>query len=199
MAQATLNGTLVDDGGVPCDVRFEYGLTLAYGTFTEWLPGLVTGDTFQQTIYGLLYGTLYYYRALARNPLGVATATGGTFTTVTGPPVIHTRAAGLISTHAALLNFHLSDDSGSPCVVWFEYGATMAHGLDSSKMPGQESPATEGISVSMLASGSPFHYRAVAANAFGVGYGEDMVFTTLSDLSPRTGMSMELMLLLEES
>ncbi len=198
MAQVTLNGTLVDDGGAPCDCRFEFGETLAYGTFTEWLPGLLTGANFQQVLYGIRYGTIYYYRAIARNPLGVAVAAGASFTTPFLPPEIVTVAATQISPHSAQLNYYLHNDMGNPCVVYFEYGATIAYGMESSKVPSQVSYDTGGIDVQMLGSGLPFHFRAVAENIYGVGYGEDMVFSTLSDLSPRSGLSVELMLLLEE-
>ncbi|MCK4696962.1 MAG: hypothetical protein KAT53_01505, partial [Dehalococcoidia bacterium] len=33
---ATLNGTLTDDGGEACEVRFQYGETIGYGTDTPW-------------------------------------------------------------------------------------------------------------------------------------------------------------------
>lgn len=198
MAQATLNGTLVNDGGAVCDVRFEYGETIAYGIFTEWQPGFVTGDTFSQRLYSLRNGTTYYYRALARNLAGVAVATGTSFATPRTLPEIATMPATQISTHQGQLNFYLVNDMGTPCVVWFEYGATMAYGQESSKLPGQESYDEDGIMVRDLASGMPFHYRAVAANMYGVGYGVDMVFSTLSNLSPRTGFNTELMLILLE-
>ncbi len=198
MAEATLNGTLTNDGGAPCDCRFEYGLTIAYGTFTQWVPGYVTGDTYREVVYGLLNGTLYYYRALARNLAGVAVAAGTSFTTMPALPVILTVAATAIDPHSALLNFNLVDDSGSPCLVWFEYGATIDYGMETGQLISQESPVTGGIDVQSLGAGVPFHFRAVAQNRYGVGYGANMVFTTLSNLSPRSGMSMELMLLLEE-
>lgn len=198
MAQATLNGTLVNDGGAVCDCCFEYGETLAYGTFTQWITGLVTGDTFSTVVYGLRDGTTYYYRAIARNPMGVAVAAGVSFVTPFLPPEIATVAATLIDTHTAQFNFYLHNDMGNPCVVWFEYGATIAYGLESSKLPSQVSYNAGGIDVQMLGAGIPFHFRAVAKNMYGVGYGEDMVFSTLSALTPASGLSMELILLLEE-
>lgn len=199
MAQVTLNGILIDDGGLPCDCCFEYGETLAYGTFTQWIPGLVTGDNFLTVVYGLRDGTTYYYRAIARNPLGIAVAAGMSFVTPPKIPEIATIAATLIDQHTAQLNFYLHNDMGNPCIVYFEYGATIAYGMESSKLPGQVSYNTGGIDVQMLGAGIPFHFRAVAENIYGVGYGEDMVFSTLSAGSPASGLSMELMLLLEEN
>lgn len=198
MADVTLNGTLVNDGGMPCDCCFEYGETLAYGTFTQWITSLVTGDTFFTVVYGLRSGTTYYYRAIARNPLGAAVAAGVSFATPSMIPEIATMPATQIAPHSAQLNFYLANDMGNPCVVYFEYGATKEYGQESSKLPGQQSYDTGGIVVQMLGSGLPFHFRAVAENIYGRGYGEDMVFSTLSELSPRSGLSMELMLILEE-
>lgn len=198
MTQATLNGTLTGDGGAPCDCRFEYGETLAYGTFTQWIVGLRTGGTFFAVVYGLRGGTTYFYRAVARNPAGTAVATGASFAIPSTVPEIVTTPATEIDPHSALLNFYLSNDMGFPCVVWFEYGATRAYGTESSKLPSQESYDSDGITIRNLGAGIPFHFRAVAENRNGRGYGEDMVFSTLSAFSPASGLSMELMLVLEE-
>ena len=46
MAQATLNGTLLDDGGSsPCDCGFEWGETTSYGHTTSTQSKL-EGQTF---------------------------------------------------------------------------------------------------------------------------------------------------------
>jgi len=78
---ATLKGTLVDDGGEACQVRFQYGLTDAYGTDTAWQPGKVTGNTFEQLIGGLTPNTTYHFRAQAKNSAGTASGDDITFTT----------------------------------------------------------------------------------------------------------------------
>lgn len=197
MAQATLHGTLVNDGGLPCDCCFEFGETIAYGTYTQWILGLRTGDVFMDVVYGLRYATVYYYRAVARNALGIATATGTTLTTPYILPQIATMPATGISPHKAVLNYYLENDMGSPCVVYFEYGLTKSYGLKSSKQPGVVSYDSGGIEVDSLGAGMPFHYRAVAENNRGAGYGEDRVFSTLSEFSPYSGLTMELVTLLE--
>ena len=78
---ATLNGTLTDDGGEVCDVRFQYGTTIAYGTDTAWQPGFVTGNTFSQAISGLTPNTVYHFRAQARNSGGIGSGADDTFNT----------------------------------------------------------------------------------------------------------------------
>lgn len=90
MAQATLNGQLVDDGGLTCDVRFEWGTTRDYGFETPWQGGFTTGMTFSATIYGLAEGVLYHFRAIAKNSLGTAYGNDMSFATLVsaGMPVM---------------------------------------------------------------------------------------------------------------
>jgi len=78
---ATLNGTVTGDGGEACEVRFQYGLTAAYGTNTAWQPGKLTSDTFSQVISGLIPNTLYHFRAQIKNSDSTADGADETFTT----------------------------------------------------------------------------------------------------------------------
>lgn len=78
---ATLNGTLTDDGGEACDVRFQWGTTIAYGNDTAWQPGKVTGNTFSANISGLRRATTYHFRAQARNSGGTGNGADQTFYT----------------------------------------------------------------------------------------------------------------------
>ena len=80
MSQATLNGTLVDDGGEACDCGFEWGETVAYGSTTP-TQSRTTGQTFSQTIDGLLPNTTYHFRAFATNSAGTSYGADRTFTT----------------------------------------------------------------------------------------------------------------------
>lgn len=66
---ARLNGTLVNDGGEPCECGFQWGETDAYG-FTTPTETKVTGETFSQVIGGLDPGTEYHFRAFATNSQG---------------------------------------------------------------------------------------------------------------------------------
>lgn len=83
--QATLHGTLTDDGGEACEVRFQYGKTVGYGTDTTWQPGKVSTDTFQQLITGLDPDQLYHFRAQAKNTQGTTSGSDTEFTTSTLP------------------------------------------------------------------------------------------------------------------
>ena len=100
-AQATLHGTLADDGGEACDVRFQYGETTAYGTDTEWQPDKVSTDTFEQLIANLDGDKTYHFRAQAKNSVGTSSGVDKEFTTEEMPPTpgVHRKVT---ITHPAL-------------------------------------------------------------------------------------------------
>lgn len=77
---ANLIGYLVDDGGITCDVDFEYGLTDSYGSDTTDTEA-DTGDWFSHTVTGLSADTLYHYRARAVNQKGTFYGEDKTFRT----------------------------------------------------------------------------------------------------------------------
>ncbi len=100
MAQATLNGQVVNDGGLVCDVRFEWGTTTQYGQTTPWqVTGFTTGSTFSATIYNLGEGVLYHFRAVARNSAGIIYGNDISFATLVSS------AIPVIMDDAALLRF----------------------------------------------------------------------------------------------
>jgi hypothetical protein len=99
---ARLRGRLLLDGGLVCQGRFEYGKTLAFGKETSWQ--LVTEENpsinqgyFETDVTDLEPDTLYYFRAVAENPMGINYGYGSgaykTFTTLPGPPLV-TRIKG---------------------------------------------------------------------------------------------------------
>ncbi len=77
---ATLNATLVDDGGEICDCVFLWGETEFYGNVTP-TQSKVTGQSFSQAIGGLSPNTTYHFRALAENSAGQGAGADRTFTT----------------------------------------------------------------------------------------------------------------------
>jgi len=103
--QATLHGHLIDDGGEACDVRFEYGETIAYGEVTEWQTGKVSDQEFEATIYGLQPNTLYHFRAVAKNSAGTSYGADKQFTTQPLPPPPRTA----LVVHPALLQIDIYD------------------------------------------------------------------------------------------
>ena len=82
------------DGGLVCQGRFEYGETLSFGQVTGWQlvmeenPSINQGY-FTTDVAGLKPNTLYYFRAVAANPMGSDYGHGSSayksFTTLPGP------------------------------------------------------------------------------------------------------------------
>jgi hypothetical protein len=81
IAAAILHGTVANDGGEPCTVRFEYGLTDQYGTNTDNQAGKVTNDQFQATIENLDDDTTYHYRVKITNSHSSTYSADAQFTT----------------------------------------------------------------------------------------------------------------------
>jgi hypothetical protein len=77
------HGVVESDGGSPCQFRFEYGTTTAYGSTSAWVSSVIAGDVFGQSISGLTNATTYHYRAQLKN--GQGTGSGGDVTFTTGP------------------------------------------------------------------------------------------------------------------
>lgn len=99
--QATLHGTLTDDGGEPCEVRFQYGKTTGYGTDTDWQPEKQSEATFQQLLTALDPDQTYHFRAQAKNSAATSSGTDAQFTTSILPPVYGAMKKAQI-THPAL-------------------------------------------------------------------------------------------------
>ena len=81
MAQATLNGFLDDDGGLPTEAMFEWGMTNDYGMKTPWQPATI-GVQFSATIMNLCPGQAYHFRAVGRNANGDSYGADMTFSTL---------------------------------------------------------------------------------------------------------------------
>lgn len=198
MATAILNGTVLDDGGLPCEARFQYGYTPALGINTLWRNGLRTGDTFREYIAGLRGGVLVYFRAQVRNAIGTTTGLTLSFITIPRDPIVVTSPATNISTTIATLNGLLVEDMGQGCEIRFEYGGTKSYGQETPWLSGFVTGDTFSQDIWGLSPGETCHCRAVARNRRGLGYGADVTFSTRSEEQARTGLSMELGLLLRE-
>ena len=109
-------------------------------------------------------------------------STGGGFiaaTTVISIPGIQTNEAINISEQSATLKASLYDDGGIGCEVYFEYGISTVYGNKTSPLTKEQGEDIETFMVG-LTPGVSYHFRAVAKNSAGIGYGSDKTFNTLS-------------------
>ena len=118
------------------------------------------------------------------NPTYFAGAGGGTVE-VTGTelnptlpsPEVTTDPATAIGPVSATLNGTLDDDGGVDCACGFEWGRDISYGITT---PTYEKRTSESFSqvIGGLEPGTTYHFRAIATNVFGTGYGADRTFTT---------------------
>ena len=81
LIEATINGFLEGDGGVPCNCAFEWGLTESYGKITP-LQSKTAGEYFSQILTGLEPDTAYHFRVLASNIHGLSYGSDRVFRTL---------------------------------------------------------------------------------------------------------------------
>ena len=87
----------------------------------------------------------------------------------------------------------LVNPNASPCVLWFQYGLTTNYGnvTSASNIGSGTNFVTVTNSLSGLAGGLVYHCQAVASNALGISYGNDITFYTLpfTPISLQTGVT----------
>jgi CSLREA domain-containing protein len=181
-SSATLNGTANPNGAAAMG-QFQYGPTTAYGSATP-AQGL-GGGSGQVAIgggglTGLACATLYHFRATATNGAGTTNGLDATFTTAAcPPPTVTTGAAGPIHATGAYIQA-MVNPNGAVSTVTVEYGLTTSYG--SASLPLSVPSGASAVPVGRLASGltcnTLYHFRAVATNANGSGFGSDATFTS---------------------
>lgn len=196
---ATLNGTLDNDGGEPCQCGFEWGPDTNYGSVTP-TEEKSTGETFSQVIDGLQPGTTYHFRALATNSYGTSYGSDRSFTTLAVLPAAATVKATDINVSKATLHGILTDDGGEPCDCGFEWGLTVGYGNETPWQSGKHTGDAFVQPIASLKADTVYHFRARARNSAGLASGADMTFRTLKGTIevPRSLVDPSLKLLLEE-
>ena len=195
MATAILNGFLTNDGGAPCDVRFQYGLTPALGTFTPWMGDggvsiYTTGMAFSYTLNTLLPNTIYFFQAEAQN-VGAVAAPGAVLSFTTGGggaggggggvlAEVIIMPATLIREVTARLNGMIIEAFGGTGSVRFQWGATTAYGQNTPWQGGFAAGVQFWADIAGLAPGSAYHYRAQLQIGSTIANSGDGTFTTRS-------------------
>ncbi len=182
---ATLNG-VIDPNKIPTSYHFVYGTTSAYGSVSpnpdQYIPINYIDNTVSQPVVGLAPGTTYHFALVATSPGGTTVGPDETFVTLPVPlPAVSTGGASGASVDAATLSGSI-DPQGWETGYYFEYGPSIAYG---SRWPGipialGALTASQPIVTLLenLQPGTLYHYRLVATNAGGTGYGADQTFQT---------------------
>ena len=174
---ATLNGNVTSDGGSTVTSRgFVYGTSSDNFSCAEEC-GSGTG-VFNKTISALSPGTTYYYKAFAVNNAGRVFGEVKQFTTTSVyAPTVSTVSATSITTNSATLNGNVTSDGGSTVT-----SRGFVYGTNSSNLSVLSGSGTGSYnrSITGLAAGTTYYYKACATNSVGTAYGEVKQFTTAS-------------------
>jgi hypothetical protein len=179
-----LHGTVNPDGVEVSSCRFEYGTESLTGSAPcSPAPG-AGGEPVEvtATATGLSPNTAYEYRLVAENANGQsATSTGG-FTTLS-TPLITEESPRHVAYESSSLEARI-DPMGSPTTYRVEYGTTTAYGNSVPATGSTIGAGSEYVTVEQsltgLSPGTTYHYRVVAANAYGTTTGEDHTLSTHS-------------------
>ena len=180
---ATCGGNITDDGGLNITTRGVCWSTLPNPTVADSLT--IDGDgmgNFSSNITDLTVSTTYYVRAYATTAAGTAYGEQESFTTQDGIPILTTMNVTNISGTSAMSGGIINDDCG--------LGIT-ARGICWSTSP---NPTIEDIhnfngtgngsfisSIYGLTINTTYYIRAYASTEIGIGYGNEVSFTTDND------------------
>jgi hypothetical protein len=182
---ATLTGSL-KPGGLDTHYYFEWGTTTSYGSKSPEPPvdaGSGSESVKVETgLSGLLANTLYHYRIVAENSLGVTRGVDRKFTT-SGPPRIMIEPPTGIGHEQATINAKINPGELATSYR-FEYGETTAYGtevpLGGGSIPAGEAAVAVSASLTGLKLGVTYHYRVVASNSAPPStFSSDQTFTTV--------------------
>jgi len=202
MAEATLNGIITDDGGLPCEYRFVYGPAAGPGGSTPWSGGwLVTGDTFSAKITGLLGNTNYYFRAEARNSKG--SAVGSILNFITTKPSTSLMAVQVlpainITENAARIRGVVVNSMGQTGQVRFHYGTTTKYGIVTSWQQGFATGDEFHADIQGLSPETGYHFIAEFKANPSI-FSADASFWTLAEMGGMVLLDEQMLQLLEES
>ncbi len=136
----------------------------------------------QQIATGLIAGTLYHVRLVAKPQFDAATTIAGpvTFTTEDSAPSIDGSAA-TVGTDEATLRGTIDPENEAVSDYHFEWGPTSAYGdtTGAGNLPTGKGPVAVSAVLNGLVPGATYHYRLVATNGTGTTPGPDGTFTTL--------------------
>ena len=182
----TLNGRIMNDGGVTCQYRFRYKQEGGSYIETIYTGSKRTGESFSQATTGLTPGTKYYFAAQAKNSFGEGNWGNELSFTTLGLPVVTAAAATGITARTATLNGKFSDDGGGVCQYQFRYkpkGGSYTETPWAGSLRGANAAFSAAISGLTPSTTYLFAARAKNEGCEGV-WSSELSFTTLTIVKP---------------
>ena len=179
----TLNG-IINANGTSTTATFDYGTSTSYGSSENASQNPITGmgnTPVSINITGLTANTLYHYRAKAVSTSGTSYGIDLTFTTSPQVPSLTTKAITEISQTIATSGGNITDNGGAEILARGVCWATMANPtiMDNVTINGL-GMGTFISNISGLKGNTTYYLRAYATNSAGVGYCNELSFTTTS-------------------
>ncbi len=191
---ATLNGT-INANNASTTVTFEYGSDTDYGTTVTADESPVTGTVSTGVSYwltGLNPGSTYHFRVKGTNAAGTSYGDDQEFTTEAGAPACTTGTAANETMTTADLGGDVTDDGGAAVTErGVVYSSTVyppeigTPGV--TKEPNGSGTGAFSETITGLASGTRYWFRAYAINSVDTAYGEAKACTTLVEITFTNG------------
>ncbi len=184
---ATSGGTVLADGGNGVTARGVCWSAAPNPTTsnTHTVDGVSLG-TFTSNIISLVSGTKYFVRAYASNSVGTAYGNEVSFTAgqnVTAPTVTTTEVINIAQT-TATCGGNVTADGGATVTARGVCWSTSINPTTANSKTSDGS-GTGGYLSSMtgLTANTTYHVRAYATNSAGTSYGNERIFTTLTEVT----------------
>jgi hypothetical protein len=179
MYSAILGGEVTNDGG---DIVTEYGVVystssvgLTIDNATRVMMGAGKGS-FSQTVTGLEANTTYYVRAYAINNIGVAYGDTYNFTTQLAPSVATYTNPEVTATSANVMG-SVENGTGERGIC---YSFTPNPTIEDGVVYNGTGSGSYTCTLTGLHSGTTYYARAFSSSSYGVTYGNEIEFTTLT-------------------
>ena len=163
---------------------------ICYGIATQpTIAGSKTTDgkgpgAFVSALTGLKGNTTYFVRAYATNSVGTAYGPEVSFKTLVDLPAVTTTAATVITKVSAVSGGAVTSDGGGAItakgLVW---GTSANPTISDTKIDGGTGIDAFVSNITGLTVNTVYHIRAFATNSAGTGYGADIQFSTLADIT----------------
>ena len=177
---ATCSGEVLSECGAPVTARGVCWSTLPNPDISDCPTtddGSGTGY-FSSQMTGLTPNTPYFVRAYATNNIGTAYGVQVSFTTKDVPTVTLDSATNILSI-SAFCKYHVTNNGGLNLIDrGICYATTPNPTLNDHVVIGTSNTAT--VELTELTPGTTYYVRAFATNDVGIGYSNEITFTTLT-------------------
>ena len=177
---ASINGT-VNPNTLPTSIYFEWGGRSDVFDNTTALQNVGSGSTNIDRwaeLSGLFPDTTYFFRMVAVTATTEVRGATLSFHTLPVKPTVSTLATTNVTVTNAVLPAAVNPN-GSESVYFFEYGTNSSFGASTASQSAGSGTSAVSVSATLsnLAAGQTYYYRAGASNAFGISYGSAQSFT----------------------